>query len=253
VSIVNDVWDADAPEAFLNKVLEYAAQFTPPNRAAKAVGHIKRAVQTGWEIPIAEGLAVPTDGWDFSWFQCTRHTALCEWLAAMPDVELLTSDPDAAKTLYVTSLPLTRPGKYEVLGMALLDGRLVAAASARMIVIADESKLVGTLGHFPLPIEINRFGLRATEIAIARAASASNGPYLSSIHWAANASGVEIASRSLESVTGRVGASQALNTSSGIRLRTRSRMCDQASVAVNSIRVIRCGVRAGAETLAAGS
>ncbi len=38
-----------------------------------------------------------------------------------------------------------------------------------MIVIADESKLVDTLGRFPLPIEVNRFGLRATDIAIARA------------------------------------------------------------------------------------
>src|ERR687896_2528292 len=39
------------------------------------------------------------------------------------------ADTDAAKTLYVTELPLPRPGKYEVLGMALLDDRLVAAAS----------------------------------------------------------------------------------------------------------------------------
>jgi ribose 5-phosphate isomerase A len=55
-------------------------------------------------------------------------------------------------------------------GGALLREKIVAAASARMIVIADESKLVDTLGRFPLPIEVNRFGLRATEFAIARAA-----------------------------------------------------------------------------------
>ena len=48
----------------------------------------------------------------------------------------------------------------------------MAAASARMIVIADESKLVDVLGRFPLPIEVNRFGLKATEIAIAREAGA---------------------------------------------------------------------------------
>ena len=47
----------------------------------------------------------------------------------------------------------------------------VAAASARMIVIADASKLVDTLGRFPLPIEVNPFGLRATEIAIGEAAA----------------------------------------------------------------------------------
>lgn len=51
-------------------------------------------------------------------------------------------------------------------GGALLREKIVAAASARMIVIADRSKLVDTLGHFPLPIEVNRFGLRATEIAV---------------------------------------------------------------------------------------
>jgi hypothetical protein len=39
-------------------------------------------------------------------------------------------DPDAAKTLYVARVPFKRPGRYEVLGMALLDDRLVAAASA---------------------------------------------------------------------------------------------------------------------------
>ncbi|MCK9552706.1 ribose-5-phosphate isomerase A, partial [Aquamicrobium sp.] len=37
-------------------------------------------------------------------------------------------------------------------------------------VIADKSKVVDTLGRFPLPIEVNRFGLRATELAIAAAA-----------------------------------------------------------------------------------
>ncbi len=55
-------------------------------------------------------------------------------------------------------------------GGALLREKIVAAASDRMIVIADESKLVDTLGNFPLPIEVNRFGLKATELAIAAAA-----------------------------------------------------------------------------------
>ena len=56
-------------------------------------------------------------------------------------------------------------------GGALLREKIVAAASARMIVIADASKLVDTLGRFPLPIEVNPFGLRATEIAIGEAAA----------------------------------------------------------------------------------
>jgi ribose 5-phosphate isomerase A len=54
-------------------------------------------------------------------------------------------------------------------GGALLREKIVAAASTEMIVIADESKLVNTLGAFPLPIEVNRFGLAATKLAIERA------------------------------------------------------------------------------------
>ena len=45
-------------ERFMDRVMEYAHQFCPPNKAAKAVGRIKRAVQTGWEIPLEAGLAL---------------------------------------------------------------------------------------------------------------------------------------------------------------------------------------------------
>lgn len=52
-------------------------------------------------------------------------------------------------------------------GGALLREKIVAAASDRMIVIADASKPVDMLGRFPLPIEVNPFGLGATTRAIA--------------------------------------------------------------------------------------
>jgi ribose 5-phosphate isomerase A len=55
-------------------------------------------------------------------------------------------------------------------GGALLREKIVAAASARMIVIADESKYVAMLGRFPLPIEVVPFGLAATRRAIDTAA-----------------------------------------------------------------------------------
>ncbi len=45
-------------EGFMDRVMEYSRQFCPPNKAAKAVGRIKRAVQTGWEIPLEAGLAL---------------------------------------------------------------------------------------------------------------------------------------------------------------------------------------------------
>ena len=56
-------------------------------------------------------------------------------------------------------------------GGALLREKIVASASARMIVIADETKVVDHLGAFPLPIEVMPFGLAATRIAIEKAAS----------------------------------------------------------------------------------
>jgi ribose 5-phosphate isomerase A len=51
-------------------------------------------------------------------------------------------------------------------GGALLREKIVAAASARMIVIADESKWVAALGQFPLPIEVTPFGYSATRQAV---------------------------------------------------------------------------------------
>lgn len=53
-------------------------------------------------------------------------------------------------------------------GGALLREKIVAAASARMTVIADATKWVDTLGRFPLPIEVTPFGFGATRAAVAR-------------------------------------------------------------------------------------
>jgi ribose 5-phosphate isomerase A len=61
-------------------------------------------------------------------------------------------------------------------GGALLREKIVAAASARMIVIADESKWVPVLGRFPLPIEVVPFGLEATRRAVEAAAAAAGCP-----------------------------------------------------------------------------
>ena len=55
MGIVNDVFERDG---FMENIMEYARQFCPPNKAAKAVGHIKRSVQTGWELPMESALAV---------------------------------------------------------------------------------------------------------------------------------------------------------------------------------------------------
>lgn len=44
--------------AFKEEVMKYAQGFCPPNKAALAVGRIKRSVQTGWEIPIEAALSI---------------------------------------------------------------------------------------------------------------------------------------------------------------------------------------------------
>ena len=55
LGIVNEILEHDN---FMAAVLEYALRFCPPHKASKAVGRIKRAVQSGWEIPLESGLAL---------------------------------------------------------------------------------------------------------------------------------------------------------------------------------------------------
>jgi ribose 5-phosphate isomerase A len=57
-------------------------------------------------------------------------------------------------------------------GGMLLREKIVAASSRKMIVIADESKLVPRLGKYPLPVEIVEFGHKATAARLAAAAAA---------------------------------------------------------------------------------
>ncbi len=59
LGIVNYVWPAEENGvAWWDRVMKYARSFCPPNKASKAVGRIKRAVQTGWELPMESALAV---------------------------------------------------------------------------------------------------------------------------------------------------------------------------------------------------
>ncbi|SDE43710.1 ribose-5-phosphate isomerase RpiA [Limimaricola pyoseonensis] len=51
-------------------------------------------------------------------------------------------------------------------GAALLHEKIVATASDRMVVIADATKQVETLGAFPLPVEVIPFGWQATKVLI---------------------------------------------------------------------------------------
>jgi enoyl-CoA hydratase len=55
MGIINDIFER---EDFMQNIMEYARQFCPPNKAAMAVGHIKRSCQTGSEIPMESALAI---------------------------------------------------------------------------------------------------------------------------------------------------------------------------------------------------
>jgi enoyl-CoA hydratase/carnithine racemase len=58
LGIVNRIVEAATASAFMDQVIDYAKQFTTPNKAALAVGRIKRSVQTGAEIPFESALAL---------------------------------------------------------------------------------------------------------------------------------------------------------------------------------------------------
>lgn len=60
LGLITEVWDEAAlgGRSFAEAVQAYAVQFTPPRKASRAVGHIKRAVQSGLETSFAEGLAI---------------------------------------------------------------------------------------------------------------------------------------------------------------------------------------------------
>ncbi len=55
IGLVNEILPKDS---FWEQVMMYAKQFCPPNKASKAVGLIKRAVQSGSEVPFESGLAI---------------------------------------------------------------------------------------------------------------------------------------------------------------------------------------------------
>jgi len=58
LGLVTEVWESESSDAFSARVMEYAHRFTKPGKASLAVGAIKRAVATGLEVGIEQGLAL---------------------------------------------------------------------------------------------------------------------------------------------------------------------------------------------------
>jgi ribose 5-phosphate isomerase A len=100
-------------------------------------------------------VAVPTS--DATRAQAARAGIALTTLDETPELDLTVDGADEI----APDLTLIKGG-----GGALLREKIVATASARMVVIADESKWVSTLGRFPLPIEIAPFGAVATHRAV---------------------------------------------------------------------------------------
>jgi ribose 5-phosphate isomerase A len=107
-------------------------------------------VRSGLEI-----VAVPTS--EATRAQAVRLGITLTTLEENPELDLTVDGADEI----APDLTLIKGG-----GGALLREKIVASASAKMIVIADESKWVSMLGAFPLPIEIAPFGAAATRRAI---------------------------------------------------------------------------------------
>jgi len=58
LGIINQIWEAASNDEFMDKIQKYAEQFCPPHKASKAVGRIKRSVQSGVEVPFESALAI---------------------------------------------------------------------------------------------------------------------------------------------------------------------------------------------------
>ena len=118
--------------------------------AAAFIALLGERVRAGLDV-----VGVPTS--EATRIACEREGIRLATLDAMPELDLTIDGADEVDG----SLRLIKGG-----GAALLREKIVAMASRRMVVIADAAKRVETLGAFPLPVEVNLFGLRATTLAV---------------------------------------------------------------------------------------
>jgi ribose 5-phosphate isomerase A len=142
--------------------------------AARALEHVKSGMRLGLGTGstarhfvelLGEKVRAGLDVIGVPTSEVTRADAL-RWgirLTTLDEIDRLDLTVDGADEIE-PSLDVIKGG-----GGALLREKIVAAASDRMIVIADESKWVEKLGRFPLPVEVIPFGLAATRRAMARA------------------------------------------------------------------------------------
>jgi ribose 5-phosphate isomerase A len=147
-----DLWKLQAAERALDYLEDgMTVGLGSGSTSARFVDLVGQRVKAGLRIR-----GVPTS-------EATRTQAerLGIALITLDDVPFLDLTVDGADELD-DALRLIKGG-----GGALLREKIVATASERMVVIADASKRKGTLGQFPLPVEVVRFGLVATRNMVA--------------------------------------------------------------------------------------
>jgi ribose 5-phosphate isomerase A len=141
--------------------------------AEKAVEYVEEGMKVGlgtgstayWAIRklgerVSEGLKITAVATSRASEEQARELGIP--LVAFGDIDSLDLTIDGADELD-NSLQLIKGG-----GGALLREKIVASNSTRMIVIADEGKVVNTLGKFPLPVEIVPFAWEWTVAELAK-------------------------------------------------------------------------------------
>ncbi len=83
LGIINEIFERDN---FVEHVMNYARQFCPPKKAAKAVGRMKRAVQAGWEVPLESGLALERENQQLLFESEDAKEGLAAYLEKRPPV-----------------------------------------------------------------------------------------------------------------------------------------------------------------------
>jgi ribose 5-phosphate isomerase A len=128
--------------------------------AAHFVDCIGEKARDGFEV-----ICVPTS--ERTRLQAEKWRLRLSTLDETPELDLTVDGADE----FDSALRLIKGG-----GGALLREKIVAAASKRMVVITDASKEVALLGKFKLPVEVDRFGIAATQRHIEEAARACGCP-----------------------------------------------------------------------------
>jgi ribose 5-phosphate isomerase A len=146
-----DLWKQQAAEHALDFVEDgMQLGLGSGSTAAKFVDLLGRRVKDGLRV-----VCVPTS--ETTRVQAARLGIPLTTLDEAPQLDLTVDGADELDG----ALRLIKGG-----GGALLREKIVAMASERMIVIADGTKLVATLGKYPLPVEVIPFGLAATRAMI---------------------------------------------------------------------------------------